>query len=408
MNYLHDSSLFCTFAQIYQSVVLRKMDTRKYKIVYCTPALYMVGGVERVLTLKANYFAEHFGYDITIILTEGKDKPLFYPLSDKIKVINLDVNFEEMWTCSFLKKIFVYLKKQRIYRKRLTEELMRLRPDITISLLRREINFINHIKDGSKKIGELHVNRANYRNFEAGDSSALKNLFAKFWMRSLVSHLKQLDKFVVLTEEDKASWTELNHVEVIPDPLAFDIGEVSPLTTKRVIAVGRYVYQKGFDLLLLAWAKVEKQHPDWELAIYGMGDRTPYEQLMDQLQIDRSRCHLNGSTSDIKKEYLNSSLFVFSSRFEGFGMVLIESMACGLPVISFDCPCGPKDIVRHNEDGLLVPSGNIDSLADAMQQLMSNDQKRQQMASAALVNVRRFQLDEIAGKWKSLFDEVMA
>ena len=383
------------------------MDTRKYKIVYCTPALYMAGGVERVLTLKANYFAEHFGYDITIILTEGKDKPLFYPLSDKIRVINLDVNFEEMWTCSFLKKIFVYLKKQRIYRKRLTEELMRLRPDITISLLRREINFINHIKDGSKKIGELHVNRANYRNFEAGDSSAFKNLFAKFWMRSLVSHLKQLDRFVVLTEEDKASWTELNHVEVIPDPLAFDIGEVSPLTTKRVIAVGRYVYQKGFDLLLQAWEKVEKQHPDWELAIYGMGDRTPYEQLMDQLQIDRSRCHLNGSTSDIKKEYLNSSLFVFSSRFEGFGMVLIEAMACGLPVISFDCPCGPKDIVRHNEDGLLVPSGNIDSLAEAIQQLMSNDQKRQQMASAALVNVRRFQLDEIAGKWKTLFDEVM-
>lgn len=407
MNYLHDSSLFCTFAQIYQSVVLRKMDTRKYKIVYCTPALYMAGGVERVLTLKANYFAEHFGYDITIILTEGKDKPLFYPLSDKIRVINLDVNFEEMWTCSFLKKIFVYLKKQRIYKKRLTEELIRFRPDITISLLRREINFLCDIKDGSKKIGELHVNRANYRNFEAGDSSAVKNLFAKFWMRSLVSHLKQLDRFVVLTEEDKASWTELNHVEVIPDPLAFDIGEVSPLTAKRVIAVGRYVYQKGFDLLLQAWAKIEKQHSDWELAVYGMGDRTPYEQLMDQLQIDRSRCHLNGSTSDIKKEYLNSSLFVFSSRFEGFGMVLIEAMACGLPVISFDCPCGPKDIVRHNEDGLLVPSGNFDSLAEAIQQLMSNDQKRQQMASAALVNVRRFQLDEIAGKWKTLFDEVM-
>lgn len=384
------------------------MNARQYKIVYCTPALYMAGGVERVLTLKANYFAEHFGYDITIILTEGKDKPLFYPLSDKIKVINLDVNFEELWTCSFIKKIFVYLKKQRIYRKRLTDELIRLHPDFTISLLRREINFINDIKDGSKKIGELHVNRANYRNFEAGDSNVIKNLFAKFWMHSLVSHLKKLDRFVVLTEEDRASWTELNNVEVIPDPLAFDISEVSPLTTKRVIAVGRYVYQKGFDLLLQAWAKVEKQHLDWELAVYGMGDRTPYEQLIDQLQIDRSRCHLNGSVPDIKKEYLNSSLFVFSSRFEGFGMVLIEAMACGLPVISFDCPCGPKDIVRHNEDGLLVPSGNIDQLADAIHLLMSDNQRCQQMAAAALVNVRRFQLDEIAARWVSLFDEVMA
>jgi glycosyltransferase involved in cell wall biosynthesis len=380
------------------------MQGKSLKIVYCTPALYMAGGVERVLTLKANYFAEHFGYDITIILTEGKDKPLFYPLSDKIKMINLDINFEELWTCSFVKKAFVYLKKQRIFKKKLTNELMRIRPDITISLLRREINFINEIKDGSKKIGELHVNRANYRNFEAGDSNAIKNMFAKYWMRNLVSHLKRLDRFVVLTEEDKASWTELDNVEVIPDPLAFEIDKVSPLTNKRVIAVGRYVYQKGFDLLLQAWAKIEKRHYDWELAIYGMGDRTPYECLVEELHIDRNRCHLNGPTDDIKQEYLNSSLYVFSSRFEGFGMVLIEAMACGLPVISFDCPCGPKDIVRHQEDGLLVPSGDVEELSDAIHQLLSDDALRHVMAKKAIVNVRRFELSEIAERWKNLYD----
>ena len=175
----------------------------KLKIVYLTPALYMAGGVERVLTLKANYFAERFGYDITIILTEGKEKPLFYPLSPKIKVINLDINFEKLWTCSFIKKIFVYLKKQRLYKKRVEAELMRIRPDITISLLRREINFINDIKDGSRKIGELHINRANYRNFEANNSNFVKNLLAKFWMKSLVGKLKRLDRFVVLTNDDK-------------------------------------------------------------------------------------------------------------------------------------------------------------------------------------------------------------
>ena len=383
------------------------MQNRPLKIVYCTPALYMAGGVERVLTLKANYFAEHFGYDITIILTEGKDKPLFYPLSDRIKIVNLNVNFEELWTSSFVKKVFVYLSKQRIFKKRLTEELMHIRPDITVSLLRREINFINDIKDGSKKIGELHVNRANYRNFEEGDANFLKNLFAKFWMRSLVSHLKQLDKFIVLTEEDKASWTELSNVEVIPDPLAFDITEVSPLKAKRVIAVGRYVYQKGFDLLLQAWAKIEKQFPDWELAIYGMGDRSPYENLAKQLGVDMNRCHLNGSTQNIRKEYLESSLFVFSSRFEGFGMVLIEAMACGLPVVSFDCPCGPKDIVSHDEDGLLVPSGDIEKLANAMSQLMDCYELRHQMAKNAIGNVRRFQIDEIADRWQLLFEDVL-
>lgn len=384
------------------------MSNGPLKIVYCTPALYMAGGVERVLTLKANYMADVLGYDITIILTEGKEKPLFYPLSDKIKVINLDVDFEALWTCSFVKKIFVYLQKQRIFKKRLTAELIRLKPDITVSLLRREINFINDIQDGSRKIGELHVNRANYRNFEAGDTNFIKRLFAKYWMHNLVFHLKRLDCFVVLTEEDKASWTELSNVEVIPDPLAFTIDQVSPLTNKRVIAVGRYVYQKGFDLLLQAWKKIEQQYPDWELAIYGMGERTPYEQLIDKLQIDRNRCHLNGSTPDIKAEYLNSSLFVFSSRFEGFGMVLIEAMACGLPVVSFDCPCGPKDIVRHNEDGLLVPSGNIDALAKAMDQMMSDDTLRQQMAKAAIKNVQRYMLNEVCQHWQRLFEGIVS
>lgn len=383
------------------------MPKQPLKIVYCTPALYMAGGVERVLTLKANYFAEHFGYDITIILTEGKDKPLFYPLSDKIKVINLDINFEELWTCSFVKKVYVYLAKQRIFKKRLTAELMRIRPDITISLLRREINFVNDIKDGSKKIGELHVNRSNYRNFEEGDTNFLKNFFAKVWMRNLVFHLKQLDKFIVLTEEDKDSWTELTNIEVIPDPLTFDVGEVSPLTAKRVIAVGRYVYQKGFDLLLQAWAKIEKQFPDWQLAIYGMGDRSPYENIAQQLGIDMNRCHLNGSTQDIRKEYLDSSLFVFSSRFEGFGMVLIEAMACGLPVVSFDCPCGPKDIVRHQEDGLLVPAGDVDKLAETMAQLIENEELRHQIAKNAICNVCRFQIKEIASRWKSLFESIV-
>ena len=383
------------------------MQNQPLKIVYCTPALYMAGGVERVLTLKANYFAEHFGYDITIILTEGKDKPLFYPLSDRIKIVNLDVNFEELWTCSFVKKVFVYLSKQRIFKKRLTAELMHIRPDITVSLLRREINFINDIKDGSKKIGELHVNRANYRNFEEGDANFIKNLFAKFWMRSLVSHLKQLDKFIVLTEEDKASWTELSNVEVIPDPLAFDVAEVSPLKAKRVIAVGRYVYQKGFDLLLQAWAKIEKQFPDWELAIYGMGDRLPYENLAKQLGVDMNRCHLNGSTQNIRKEYLESSLFVFSSRFEGFGMVLIEAMACGLPVVSFDCPCGPKDIVSHDEDGLLVPSGDIDKLADELSVVMSNESLIRKMSKTAVIHSKRFRLDRISLRWKLLFDRLI-
>ena len=380
---------------------------KNLKLVYITPALYMAGGVERVLTLKANYLAEHFGYDITIILTEGKGKPLFYPISDKIKVINLNIGFEGLWTCSFLKKVFVYLKKQRQYKKALTHELMRICPDITISLLRREINFINDIKDGSRKIGELHVNRANYRNFEANDSNIFKDLFAKFWMHSLVSKIERLDRFVVLTEEDKVAWPELHNICVIPDPLSFAPTEQSSLQKKRIIGVGRYVYQKGFDLLLQAWARIEEQHPDWQLAIFGDGDRMPYEKQMEELGINSSRCHLNGPTADIQQEYANSSVFVFSSRFEGFGMVLVEAMACGLPVVSFACPCGPKDIIKDEEDGLLVENGNVEALAESLTRLMGDADFCQRMAANGKKNVQRFSIEHIAECWKELFESIM-
>ena len=363
----------------------------------------MAGGVERVLTLKANYFAEHFGYDITIILTEGKDKPNFYPLSPKVKVINLDLNFEALWTCSFLKKILVYLPKQCRYRKLLTKELMRLRPDFTISLLRREINFINKIKDGSKKIGELHVNRANYRRFDGERPNMIKHLFEKFWMRSLIAHLKELDQFVVLTHEDREAWPELQNVEVIPDPLSFVPCAVSPLSAKRVIAVGRYHYQKGFDLLLSAWKLVEQQCPEWELAVYGQGERQPYQELLHKLELDTERCHLYGPTPDIQQEYLKSSLFVFSSRYEGFGMVLVEAMACGLPVVSFACPCGPKDIIADGEDGYLVEKENVEQLADRLIQMMNDETLRLYMADKAIVNSARFKIEHIAPVWQRLF-----
>ena len=377
---------------------------KKLKIVYVTPALYMAGGVERVLTLKANYFAEHFGYDITIILTEGKDKPLFYPLSDKIKVINLDIGFEELWTCSFAKNVFVYLKKQRQFKKTLTKELMRLRPDITISLLRREINFINDIKDGSRKIGELHINRANYRNFKTENANIIKRLFAKYWSANLVSHLKKLDKLVVLTEKDREAWTELNNVVAIPDPLSFSPESVSPLTEKRVVAIARYSHEKGIDLLLKSWAIAEKKTDDWRLDIYGDGDRTAFELLIDKLSIDRTRCQLHGRTNNVEQEYVNSSIFVLSSRFEGFGMVITEAMACGLPVVSFDCPWGPRSIITNHEDGLLVENGNILALAEGLSSVMSDDSLRQSMHNAGLKNVQRFGIEQIAEQWKVILE----
>ena len=376
------------------------MENAPLKLVYVTPALYMAGGVERVLTLKANYFAEHFGYDITIILTEGKGKPLFYPLSDKIKVVNLDINFEELWACGFVKKVFLYLKKQRRYKKLLTAELMRIRPDITISSLRREINFINGIKDGSRKIGELHINRANYRKVENSESNWLKHLFARYWASRLVGHLRKLDKLVVLTETDREAWKELDNVVTIPNPSPFMPSSVSPLTEKRVIAVARYSHEKGIDLLLEAWAQVEKKTTDWRLDLYGDGETAPYEHLIDKWGIDRSRCHLNGRTSEIEQEYLKSSIAVCSSRFEGFGMAIVEAMACGLPVVSFDCPWGPRSIIHDGEDGVLVRNGSPSALSQALVLLMNDKNRLKTMAVAARSHVQRFTIEQVVESWQ--------
>ena len=383
------------------------MANTPLKIVYITPAIYSAGGVERVVTLKASYFAEQYGYDVTIIVTEGKGRDSFFPLSDKVKVINLAINFEELWTCSFIRKVFIYLKKQHLYKQLLSQKLLRIRPDITISTLRREINFLNDIPDGSKKIGELHVNRANYRNFKTEKSNYLKDLFAKLWANNLVGHLKKLDKLVVLTKEDCLAWPELKNTCVIPDPLPFTPSQVSPLTEKRVIVVARYSHEKGIDLLLQAWAEIEKQCTDWRLDVFGEGDTAPFEQLIDELTIDRNRCKLNGRINEIEQEYMKSSIAVCSSRFEGFGLVIVEAMACGLPVVSFDCLWGPHEIITNGENGLLVENGNIIKMADAINILIRNKKYREQIGKKSVVSVQQYNRSQIVQKWNDLFKKII-
>ena len=376
------------------------------KIVYCIPSLYYPSGMERVVTLKANYFAEVYGYEVVIILTDGKDKKPFYSLSPLVRIINLDINYDELYGKSFLKKTVLYLKKQRIFKNRLRDCLFNLKPDISISTLRREINFFNSIKDGSIKIGEIHFSKANYRDFKGEKSIYIvQKSIAFFWMRQLIYQLKKLDKFITLTEEDKMLWTELKNVQTINNPLSFFPDRISQCENKQIIAAGRYVPQKGFDLLIEAWSLVEKKHPDWKLLIFGDGDRKLLENIINKNNLQN--CYLKHSTNDIASEFINSSIYVLSSRFEGFGMVIIEAMACGVPPIAFDCPCGPKDIINNLKDGILVKSEDINELADKICFLIENENIRKEMGIKARKNAERFKIEYIAEQWKLLFEELI-
>lgn len=383
----------------------RNNQNMRKKIVYCTPSLYIPGGVERVLTTKANYLADVAGYDITIVLTDGKGKEPYYPLSRKVKIVQLDINFEELWHLSFFKKIFVYLKKQRIFKKRLTDTLMELRPDITVSLLRREINFLTSIKDGSKKVGEIHVNKDHYRNFEGKNINIIKQLFSRWWMNNLINKLKKLDKFIVLTETDRKSWKELQNVLIIPNPLAIFPKETSSLDNKQIIAVGRYAYEKGFDMLIESWEKVHKRYPDWILKIYGIDIIKNLTPIIQDKDLQGSIIPMD-STPQIYQAYQDSSIYVCSSRFEGFGMTLIEAMSCGVPCISFDCPHGPRNIITDGKNGYLVEPENVEALAERICHLIEHEELRKEMGKAARKRAEDFQEDKIMQKWVDLFENI--
>lgn len=375
------------------------------KIAYCTPSLYIPGGVERVLTTKANYLADVAGYDIYIILTDGKGKEPYYELSKKIHVINLDINFEELWSKSFLQKIPVYLKKQARYRKLLKKTLYEIKPDVTVSLLRREINFLCDIKDGSKKVGEMHINKAHYRNFEGKDYNWIKGIFSKLWMNGLIKNLKRLDKMIVLSEEDKNSWKGIKSINVIPNPLPFKAEKLSNHENKQVIAVGRYVHEKGFDLLLESWKTVYEKHPDWQLVFYGSGDTTYYKELAKSIGIDKV-CSFNGPTKDIKNKYAESSIYALSSRFEGFGMVIIEAMSCGIPVVSFACPYGPRYIITNGKDGFLVKNGDTGQLAERICYMIEHPEERIRMRKNATETAKKYTIEEIGKQWTELFSKL--
>lgn len=407
----------CCFSTQFANFAAEDEAERVMKIVYCTPSLYLAGGVERVLTTKVNYLAERLGHDVTIVLTDGADKEPFYALSPLVKVIQLNIGFERMWNRSIVNRAWIYARGMTRYRRELRRVLMELRADVVVTTMRREINFICDIPDGSRKVGELHVTRSHYRNFEANEANVVKQWIANRWARQLVGKVKKLDAMIVLTPHEVTQWPELDNVKCIPNPLPFALASDEEMTqhekqdddSGRVICVGRYSYQKGIDLLIDTWSKVVEHHPGWQLSIYGSGDREPYRQQAELLGLlpagsyTSSSLQLMPAASNIRQEYLNSDVYVLSSRFEGFGMVIIEAQACGLPVVAFDCPTGPRELVRDREDGLLVEYGNVDALAESLNYMITEKALRRQMGCAARKAVEMFDVRNVMQEWEILF-----
>lgn len=372
------------------------------KIIYCIAGTCHSGGMERVLANKANYLARH-GYEVVIVTTDQQGLPPFFPLAEQIRCIDLGINYEENNGKSFANKLLHYPLKQYRHQKRLAAILKREKPDITVSMFCNDAGFITRINDGSKKVLEIHFSKFKRLQYNRKGLWRLADLWRSKQDEKTV---RRFDKFVVLTEEDKGYWGNLPNITVIPNANTFATSQAAALENKKVIAIGRYTYQKGFERLIEAWNILSPGFPGWKLDIIGNGEeRDKLQDLIHAYHLD-GQVTLVSPTKSIDKVYLDASVLVMSSRYEGLPMVLLEAQAFGLPIVSFACKCGPKDIVANGETGFLVEENDIEGLARQLVKVMKDKNLRKQMGRKAKEASLRYAEDAVMAKWTALFDSL--
>lgn len=362
------------------------------RLLFITNAIKGPAGLERVLSIKASYLADVLGYEVHILVLNHNDSEVFYPFSPKIVLHDISVYGNP----------FDYIKK---YISGIRSVIKIVNPDV-ISVCDDGLKGFFVPKLLTRKIPiiyERHVSKV----IELGDHPSFMKKITTSIKFALMNYLgRSFDRFVVLTNDNCKEW-QLNNLQVISNPLSFFPEESSSLQNKKVIAVGKHGFQKGYDRLLQSWKIIQEQYPDWKLSIYGaIAPSGSLSALARQLEIDTS-VEFYEPVKNIEAKFLESSVFAFSSRFEGFGMVLIEAMACGVPCVSYDCPCGPSEIISDNEDGFLIENGDTKMFAEKLLLLIENENLRKVMGTKAKENVKRYLPEKILVQWDQLFNELI-
>lgn len=365
------------------------------KIAYVIDCMYNSGGMERVLSVCANAICDV--YNVTVITAFQKGQPDFFELDSRIKRYDLGINDNAN-----------IRQKKRDYKRALSAYLLVEHFDVVISMGGMDLDFLYSICDGSRKMVWFHFVIDSEWQYACENTNLLVRLKAKLQKWKRIYYAKKYDRIIVISKADLQQWTRFaNQVSLIYNPITISSAAVSDLSSKNVISVGRLDFQKGFDLLIDAWRYVAVRHPDWHLNIFGEGERrNALQQQIDKSDLSQ-HITLCGRTPDIAVEYSRHSIFVMSSRAEGFGLVLVEAASCGLPLISFDCPSGPREIVTDGENGYLIPHvGDIDAMAEKICLLIENAELRKQMGEKAKLMVDKFSPLKIKEQWINLFDSI--
>lgn len=373
------------------------------KILYNIAGTWHSGGMERVLANKANWLVAN-GYEVVIVTTDQRGNYPFFPLANRIKCIDLGINYEENNGKSIWNKIIHYPFKQYKHRRSLEIVLAEECPDVTVSMFCNDVSFITKLNDGSKKVLEIHFSK--FKRLQYG-RKGIWRLVDLLRSRNDEILVKKFDKFVVLTNEDKDYWGNLPNIEVVYNARTYAPKDSASLENKKVIAVGRYTHQKGFNYLIDAWSLVTKKRKDWHLDIVGDGEeRAQMVEHIAKLGLEE-QITLVPPTNDMITIYKDASIVAMTSRYEGLPMVLLEAQAFGLPIVTFSCKCGPKDIVKNGENGFLVSEGNIEEFASCLLRIMEDDELRMRMGQNAKCDSENFAESIIMRKWDNLFYSIV-